>query len=1047
MTLAETKVVIRLVLAHAIQHPGRMFLTVVSTVAAACVVVWVVSGYDSLTSKFDAFEEGYLGRYQLLVLPVPTEGGGFRMGGSSLDASLVEKLKADTAVTAADPMFQTRVRVRSDKPETTPEPRGSAPAAANPDAEGPATPATPAPRRVIMSDGGRANRTPTLVGIDATDPPHPLREGRWINPETPEAMEGVLTAGTAEFLKVKLGDEVIVSKGFAFGPPGFGPRGGMPPGGDPQAGATPSGGETRVKIVGIVEQPTRLPGPTFRIGLPPSRDQALTRGPATYALYVPIATAAKLSGEKSRHSFVGVLLKKGIDPEEFQARWSERLAQSTPPADSQSLQDVGQEIEQSTTFEEVRNQAYAATGISLLAALFIIFTTLSMGVAERIRQFAMLRAIGLTKGQIGAMLAIESVLLGMIGWGGGILAGWGLLTIIHRWKPGLFPDGVSLGYWCILLSGACALGGALAASIVPAWRATRVRPLDAMAVRSSFSALRFPWIASIVGLILITVNPLLVFWVPMADKSRYAASAAIGCVCMGLGFILLAPIVILFTEKILSRVIARLLMLNPRLLSTQLTANLWRTLGVTSALTLGLGLFVAMQTWGYSMLGPFTPGQWVPDMIVGLPSGVPESAIEQVRKVPGVIGDQCVAIANEQVKFASDVVGAKVRATASRQDNCVMVGVDPDQAIGGAKPMFNFRFVEGTREEALAKFKKGAYCLVPDHFSRESGLGVGDKFAVIPPSDPKNPVEYEIAGVVNMDGWHWMSKVGLRNRGGGRSAGLMFAPFERVRDDFKINRITYFWMNLDGTKTDVQVRESLLEVAKANPGPRFGRGGMGRGRGPATEPGDEAAPAEAAPVAPRGPARREAPAEQAGDAVAAAGAAPAGPMGRGRGGAGPSIQFRTADGVRREIRERADGIIWALCQLPLVTLAVTALGVVNTVASSVRARRWDLGVLRAVGLTRFGLFRLILAEAILVGIVACLLSLGFGVMAGYCGTGVTRYINVRGGLITPLVIPWDSIGIGFGLTLGLCLLSALGPAMYTAATKPLKLLQAGRAIG
>ena len=167
----------------------------------------------------------------------------------------------------------------------------------------------------------------------------------------------------------------------------------------------------------------------------------------------------------------------------------------------------------------------------------------------------------------------------------------------------------------------------------------------------------------------------------------------------------------------------------------------------------------------------------------------------------------------------------------------------------------------------------------------------------------------------------------------------------------------------------------------------------------------------------------------------------------GRGGLTANIQFRSADGVRREIRERADGIIWALCQLPLVTLAVTALGVVNTVASSVRARRWDLGVLRAVGLTRFGLFRLILAEAILVGLVACLLSLGFGVMAGYCGTGVTRYINVRGGMITPLVIPWYSISIGFGLTLGLCLLSALGPAMYTAATKPLKLLQAGRSIG
>ena len=128
-----------------------------------------------------------------------------------------------------------------------------------------------------------------------------------------------------------------------------------------------------------------------------------------------------------------------------------------------------------------------------------------------------------------------------------------------------------------------------------------------------------------------------------------------------------------------------------------------------------------------------------------------------------------------------------------------------------------------------------------------------------------------------------------------------------------------------------------------------------------------------------------------------------------------------------------------------MTLAVAALGVINTVLSSVRSRRWDMGVLRAIGITRFGLVRMIVAEAILVGVVACLLSLGFGVMAGYCGTGITRYVNIRGGMITPLIIPWAKLTIGFGGTLGLCLLAALWPAIAAGRTEPLKLLQAGRA--
>ena len=425
---------------------------------------------------------------------------------------------------------------------------------------------------------------------------------------------------------------------------------------------------------------------------------------------------------------------------------------------------------------------------------------------------------------------------------------------------------------------------------------------------------------------------------------------------------------------------------------------MWRSLGITCSLTLGLGLFVAMQTWGYSMLGPFTPGEWVPDLIVKLPSsGVPETAIDEIRQIKGVIADQCIPLAVEQVKFAEDVTGSEIRATASRQDNCVMVGIDANAAMAGSDPVFNFRFIEGTKEEAIKKLQSGRYCLVPDHFQRESGLTIGDKFAVVPPEDPDHPIEYEIAGVVNMDGWHWMSKVGLRNRNGGRSAGLMFSPYAQVKKDFGLERVAFFWMSLDGSASEDEIKEDLKTIVASQPsapqsGAR-GRGGLG------------------------------------------------GFAGRGGGG----VESRSADGVRKAIGERASGIIWALCQLPLITLAVTALGVINTIAASVRSRRWEMGVLRAMGTTRFGLLRLILAEAVLIGVAACLLSLCFGVLSGYCGTGITRYVNVRGGMVTPLVIPWTQIGIGFAMTLGMCLMAAFTPAFLTARTDTLHLLKAGRA--
>ena len=49
-----------------------------------------------------------------------------------------------------------------------------------------------------------------------------------------------------------------------------------------------------------------------------------------------------------------------------------------------------------------------------------------------------------------------------------------------------------------------------------------------------------------------------------------------------------------------------------------------------------------------------------------------------------------------------------------------MVGVDPEKALGGEKPMFNFHFVEGSRREAMEKLKRGRSALFPITFSAKA---------------------------------------------------------------------------------------------------------------------------------------------------------------------------------------------------------------------------------------------------------------------------------------------------------------------------------------
>jgi putative ABC transport system permease protein len=88
------------------------------------------------------------------------------------------------------------------------------------------------------------------------------------------------------------------------------------------------------------------------------------------------------------------------------------------------------------------------------------------------------------------------------------------------------------------------------------------------------------------------------------------------------------------------------------------------------------------------------------------------------------------------------------------------------------------------------------------------------------------------------------------------------------------------------------------------------------------------------------------------------------------------------------------------------------------------------------------MLRLILAEALLLGLVGC----GLGVMAGlelsFDGVGLWKKLV---GYTPPLDVPWDMVWLGVSIILGVAFLASLWPAVSAAREEPLSLLQAGRA--
>lgn len=75
---------------------------------------------------------------------------------------------------------------------------------------------------------------------------------------------------------------------------------------------------------------------------------------------------------------------------------------------------------------------YALEAVAVIVGLFGLSSSLSAIVLARKREFGMLRHIGMTRGQIGAMLAFEGGLLASFGAAAGLAVGWGIGLILIR---------------------------------------------------------------------------------------------------------------------------------------------------------------------------------------------------------------------------------------------------------------------------------------------------------------------------------------------------------------------------------------------------------------------------------------------------------------------------------------------------------------------------------------------------------------------------------------------------------------------------------------
>ena len=137
--------------------------------------------------------------------------------------------------------------------------------------------------------------------------------------------------------------------------------------------------------------------------------------------------------------------------------------------------------EEANLIEQMMLIIYALLALSVVIAVIGIINTLALNVIERRKEIGVLRAIGTRRSQIWAMIVVESVQIALfgaiIGVAAGLALGWAFLKVLA--EQGLDMITIPWLHILLMLVGSGVVG--VCAALLPAWKASRTPPLEAIA--------------------------------------------------------------------------------------------------------------------------------------------------------------------------------------------------------------------------------------------------------------------------------------------------------------------------------------------------------------------------------------------------------------------------------------------------------------------------------------------------------------------------------------------------------------------------------------
>jgi len=458
---------------------------------------------------------------------------------------------------------------------------------------------------------------------------------------------------------------------------------------------------TDVEVVGRVDMGGPMAGATI----------VLVDADTAYALFAPDDGVADIA----------VYAADGTTPEQLVERLTPLAPTGAEVVTGQELRDDSKAaIDDMLGFVTTFLLVFAA--IALFVGAFIISNTFAMSVRQRMREFALLRAVGASPAQVFASILVQAAVVGLLGSAIGVAGGLGL---VQGLKAVLASAGMDLG-GDIPVDGAT-IGVSLAvgtlvsvlAAAVPARRAALVPPVEAMRDEVTVPE-RSMRVRALGGLVLVGLGVAGVLAAVLNPEAE-AAGTALGAGAAGvlLGVLALAPSLARSVLSVLAWPFVRLLRPVGRLARGNVVRNPRRTANTAGALMIGMALVGGVSVIAVSAqesVAGVVESQTHADLVLqSATRAIPAGAVADVAALPEVGEADAMAFAPLNVT-SGDGTDAGVQYVAGVPEDMFGRSVDAETIDGDLA--------------AIA----GGDAVVQESAAETQGWSVGDTLVVTTPA-------------------------------------------------------------------------------------------------------------------------------------------------------------------------------------------------------------------------------------------------------------------------------------------------------------------------